>query len=283
MRSTGRLLGFGLGALGIGLAFAVGRRRQERRIASRVDTLRTIGSVAGDGPVDLERVDALPDPIRRYLTTVLDREQRPVGGVRIDQRGSLRIGGPDSAWHSFTASQHVVTEPTGFLWNARVRLAPAVWATVLDEYRQARGSGQVRLWSVVPVGGADPCPELNEAALMRYLAEAVWYPTALLPSAGVEWEPIDDRSARATVEDGRTTASLVFHVNGADEVERVSTEGRYRRVRGGFEPTPWTGRWAGYRTIDGVRVPTVGDVYWHLPDGDLHAWHGRVTRYASLD
>lgn len=148
---------------------------------------------------------------------------------------------------------------------------------VRDAFVGGDGTARVALFGAVPIAGAEPSPELNEAELQRYLAEAVWYPTALLPSAGVTWEPIDDRAARATLEHEGTTASLTFHFNGRDEVERVHTDRRYRRVDDGFEPTPWTGLWRGYEEHDGVRIPTEGEVVWHLPDGDLHAWHGRVS------
>jgi hypothetical protein len=101
----------------------------------------------------------------------------------------------------------------------------------------------------------------------------------------VRWEPVDDRVARATLTVGETTASLDFHFAGADgegdegglEIERVHTNRRYRRVDGGFEPTPWTGLWRDYENRDGVLVPTTGEVVWHLPEGDLRAWRGRVT------
>ncbi|WP_425532220.1 DUF6920 family protein [Aromatoleum anaerobium] len=46
------------------------------------------------------------------------------------------------------------------------------------------GSGQAQLLSAVTVASDRDKPELNSGSLHRYLAEAVWYPTALLPSAG---------------------------------------------------------------------------------------------------
>jgi hypothetical protein len=39
--------------------------------------------------------------------------------------------------------------------------------------------------------------EIARGELMRYLAEAAWYPTALLPSQSVQWEALDDHSATA--------------------------------------------------------------------------------------
>ncbi len=111
---------------------------------------------------------------------------------------------------------------------------------------------------------------------MRYLGESVWYPTALLPSEGVEWEPIDERSARATLEHRGTAASLVFYFNGRNEVERVSAERPYRKDDGTYESTPWTGYWRNYQVRDGVRIPIDGEVEWHLPEGDLPYWRATV-------
>ena len=44
-------------------------------------------------------------------------------------------------------------------------------------------------------------PELNAGALHRFLAESLWFPTALLPSAKLVWTPVDDLYALATLTD----------------------------------------------------------------------------------
>jgi hypothetical protein len=43
---------------------------------------------------------------------------------------------------------------------------------------------------------------------MRFLAEAPWYPTTLLPGQGVRWKAIDDSTASATIQDGDTRVTL---------------------------------------------------------------------------
>jgi hypothetical protein len=201
--------------------------------------------------------------------------------VRLEQSGELRLGGPDSSLTPFTATQYATVRRPGFVWDATIEPFPWASLRVRDAFVDGDGSARVTLFGALPIAGAGPGPELNEAELQRYLAEAVWYPWALLPRNGVVWEPIDDRTARATLTHAGTTASLTFHFatgdGGGVEVERVHTERRYRRVDGGFEPTPWTGRWGGYEDRAGVRVPTVGEVVWHLDGGDLQAWRGRVT------
>src|ERR687884_130269 len=101
---------------------------------------------------------------------------------------------------------------------------------VRDAYVAGQGSMQGKVLSLVPVVNERAKAELNAGALQRYLAEAVWFPTALLPTAGVQWSAIDNRRALATLTDCGTTVSLKFHFNEAGEITGVSTSGRYREV-----------------------------------------------------
>lgn len=63
--------------------------------------------------------------------------------------------------------------------------------------------GLVRLVDFSATPGA---PE----GVLRFLAEAMWYPTTLLPSQGVHWEDIDATSARATLTDARPRPRSTF-------------------------------------------------------------------------
>jgi hypothetical protein len=104
----------------------------------------------------------------------------------------------------------------------------------------------------------------------------VWFPTALLPGQGIEWSPIDDGSARATLAHGGSRVSAVFFFDEEDRVSRIHAERWYQKDDGGFELRPWTGRWRNYQRRDGLLVPTEGEVAWNLPEGDLTYWRGRV-------
>jgi hypothetical protein len=225
----------------------------------------------------MEDLDDVPSPVRDYFANVLGDGQQYVNTVHLEQEGELRLGGADSEWKPFTATQYITADPPGFLWDATVRLWPLLDLRIGDLYRGGSGRARVSLLGVLPLGGDEANPALDEGELLRYLAEAVWYPTALLPSEGVEWDAIDDDTAAATLEYGDVTATLTFHFTEDDEVSKVHAERRPRRVDDGYEPTPWTGRWHEYETRNGLRVPTAGEVIWHLPDGDMEAWRGRVT------
>ncbi|WP_424018718.1 DUF6544 family protein [Halorientalis pallida] len=261
------------GALG-GIALA-GRRLRDRETERQVASLRNRAETDRGKTVSADDWADLPGPVRSYFSDVLEPGQPYVDGVRIEQVGRLRPGGADSPWKPFTATHHVTVDPPGFYWDATVRYLPFVSVGVRDRFAGDESGASVSLFGVVPVDSAGSSPELLEAELIRYLAEAVWYPTALLPGEGVEWAAIDDETARATVEHGGVTASLTFTFED-DEVRRVHADERYRSVDGGFEPTPWTGHWHDYATHDGVSVPMAGAVTWHPPDGEFQAWQGRV-------
>ncbi|WP_424004860.1 DUF6544 family protein (plasmid) [Haloarcula salina] len=254
----------------------VGTAIQKRRTARRVRDLRQSAAGGPGETFSTEDVADLPDPVREYFATVLREGQPHVDAVRLEQTGTLRAGDASSRWWPFTATQYVTVDPPGFLWDAAVDVAPLVSLRVRDSYRDGDGSASVSLGGLVPIDGADPSPELNEGELLRYLAEAVWYPTALLPSQGMEWDAVDDGTATATLEYGGVSATLAFTFDDG-EVTEVHATDRPRRVDDGYEPTPWTGRWMDYETRNGMRVPTRGEVVWHLPDGDFTAWRWRLT------
>jgi len=262
----------GVAVLAVVGAVAIRRRRFDRETAAAVDELRSAATSETDSEEVYTREDLadLPDPVQRYLDATLTEGQPRARTARVEQHGEIRLG---ESWKSFTATQHFAVDPPGFVWDATVEFAPFLPVRVVDAYADGEGSLRAKLLSALTVSAAAPSPEVNESELIRYLGESAWIPTALLPGAGVEWEAIDDESARATLEDGETTASLVFHFQD-EEVSRVHTEARYRQEDD--DVAPWTGYFDAYEEFDGVRVPTEAEVEWNLPDGDQPYWRGEV-------
>jgi len=113
---------------------------------------------------------------------------------------------------------------------------------------------------------------------MRFLAEAAWYPTKLLPGDGLSWEAIDETSARATLTDGDTTVELVFTFDEQGMISSVRSAARYREVNGTLVATPWEGRFWNYQENGGMLIPTEGEVAWLLPEGDKPYWRARIEQ-----
>lgn len=255
-------------------ALAFGRIRLDRRTTRRVADLLAAADSPASSPYRREDVADLPPPVRRYFERVLSDGAPHVRTARLEQRGEFRLGGRSGSWRPLSATQHYAVDPPGFVWDADIRMFPFVSARVVDAYERGRGSLRATVLSAVPVAEAESGPALDEAELQRYLAEAVWFPTALLPAAGVEWEPRDDRSARATVADRGTEASLVFHFDADGLVTRVVADERYRQEDDSYER--WTGRFDAYERRDGMLIPTEASVEWNLPGGDLPYWRAAL-------
>ncbi|MGM0604871.1 MAG: DUF6544 family protein [Halobacteriota archaeon] len=275
------------GAIGVGFtfafAFALARRsrfeRERAQLHEELHAARTSNSGRTYSRNDLE---GLPAPVTRYFETVLEDGQPYVRSVRLTQRGQFRLGDRSSPWKRLSATQQFTVDPPGFIWDATITPIPYVPVRVVDAYVCGAGSVRADLGSIVPLARADASPEVNVGELTRYLAEAVWFPTALLPTEGVRWEPIDDRTARATIDHAGTSASLTFHFDDRNLVDRVVAADRPRAVDGGFEQTEWTGYFDEYDRKNRMVVPTAAAVEWNLPDGPLPYWRGTIESIDQL-
>jgi hypothetical protein len=238
---------------------------------------------AAEGKVNLDEVEDLPLPVKRYFHHVLKNGQPMITKVFLSQHGGFRAKPDMTEWSEMNAVQYFSSKPRAFVWDAQISLVPAISILVCDSYINGKGGMKGKLLSLFPLIDAHDDNKLDQGALQRYLAEAVWFPTSLLPSQGVVWEEIDSSKAKATIMDAGISISLEFEFNERGEVISVYSPGRYREVNGTYEPTPWKGRFSDYIDIDGYRIPSQGEVEWHLKDKIYSYWKAELVevRYES--
>jgi hypothetical protein len=196
--------------------------------AARLDDKARSASPARFDSRDLE---GLPAPVQRYFRAVLKDGQPIVSALTIDMAGTFNMSAAAEQWKPFTSQQRVVTHRPGFLWEAKVSMLPGLVVRVLDSYIAGAGLLNAAILGLVPVAKVSGGGEIARGGFMRFLAEAVWYPTALLPSQGVRWEAVDDRSANATIVDGPLTLTLLFRFNDG-RLDRLGARPRARRHGG---------------------------------------------------
>ena len=200
-----------------------------------------------------------------------------VRGVRLLQEGQFRQSNEKDGWRPFKATQVFTTQPPGFDWDARIRIAPGAIAFVHDAYVAGEGLLHAEALGLFPLADVRGTPAAARGELLRYLAEAAWYPTALLERQGVRWDAIDEATARATLRDGATTATLEFRFDSDGLITSLRAASRYRgEVAGVPEFAPWHGRFRTYDIQDGMRIPLEGEVMWELPQGLFPYWRGRI-------
>ena len=226
-----------------------------------------------------ERITAVhyedvPTPVRRYLAAAVPENRPRVQRVRFTQAGLFRTRDEGEHWQPFTAEQHVSTDPPGFVWEASIRMAPFLSVRVADTYQEGRGALRARLLGVVPLAEAAG-PEMDEGEMMRYLAEAIWYPTALVPDERLSWRPVDERSALAVMNDGGREVAVKFSFDEEGMVFRIDAD-RFHAENGGYRKRPWTAYCGVYELRDGFRIPLEARVVWHYPKVDLEYFEGRI-------
>ncbi len=267
------IIGF-LIAVSLGIAAIYGSYRwqsdTDKLRAKLTDGRRTIKPQI----YDPKEIEGLPAPVQRFFRTVLKDGQAIASAVKLSQQGLFNMNEMEDKWSPFTATQFVITQRLGFDWDARIQMAPGVNAFVHDTYLLGEGSLHASLLGLFTVADVGGTPEANQGELLRFFAEAPWYPTALLPSQGVRWEAIDDTSARATLTDGATTVSVVFQFNAEGTIATMRAEARYRDK---LTAMPWCGRFWEYSVRNGMLIPLEGEVGWEYPEGIRLYFKGRIT------
>lgn len=275
------LVGIIIAILILGIVGFIGYGNVSWSRKSNEFTTRLHEDAAGPAVYNEEEIADLPAPVQRYFRNALTDGQPIIRGLFAHQSGTFNMGQDEDQWKPFTAEQTVRTGHPGFLWDARIRMLPILPVHVHDAYIDGAGYLHGALFGAVTVMEMSNTRELAHGEFLRFLGETAWYPTALLPSQGADWEAVDNSSARVTLTDpgaegGALSATMLFRFNEENLIESVYAEERGAEVNGEMVPTPWEGRWWSYEERDGMLVPTEGEVAWLFPDRRKPYWRGRM-------
>lgn len=229
--------------------------------------------------VDFRELEGLPAPVQRYFRAALTEGRPLVAAVSVEHTGTFNMSESGEHWRPFRSTQRVVTQRPGFVWDGRIAVLPGIAVHVHDAFVAGEGILHPALFGLITLADMrDTGGDVARGELMRFFAEAAWYPTALLPSQGVRWELVDNHSAKATLIDGALTLTMLFRFGVDDFIESVQAEARGRTVGGQVIPTPWEGRFSSYQERSGMYVPLRGEVAWLLREGRRSYWRGQITR-----
>jgi hypothetical protein len=253
------------------LAGSVWLRRSARSIAR---DMIDVGSRSPATVVTAADIALLPDPVERWMrwANVVGRER--IRTVRLRQKGEIRLA-PDKPWMRFDAEQYYTTDPPAFIWYADVR----TWIIPLmegrDSYIDGHGAMVIKGGGWIPIVDAHG-PKLDQAALMRYLSEIIWFPTAALEPC-ITWTPVDECSARATIVREGVAVSAIFTF---DDIGRPTgmTADRYYDAGASSTLERWFTPSTDYGDIRGVNIPVMGSAIWKLKSGDFEYIRIEITR-----
>jgi hypothetical protein len=212
-----------------------------------------------------DMLENLPPPVQRYLTHTGVVGYPWIRAAKIKQEGKFRLGA-DRPWMPFTAEQSYTTQPPSLVWNARFKVAGLPLLRARDRYENAHGHMYGKLAGLLTVFDARG-EELDQATMIRYLNEIMWFPTAFLGD-NIRWKGIDERSARVTFTDQGKDVSAEMFFDAEGRLTNFKAM-RYREKAGEYSLDPWSTPMTGYAELAGLNLPTRGRAVWRLPDGDL--------------
>jgi hypothetical protein len=246
----------------------------KREMHARLEAAR---QPIGRGTYSQDELIGLPAPVQKYFRAVLKDGQPIVSAVHLELSGTINMSVAGEKWKKFTSTQRVIAQRPGFDWEGRIEMTPGLTARVHDAYIDGEGILLATLFGLVSLANLRGTTEISQGELIRFLAEAAWYPTSLLPSQGVQWKAVDDFSAKAALKDGETAVTLLFRFDDSGLIKSVFADARGRTVAGVAIPTPWEAQWSNYQLRDGMRVPTEGEVAWLLPGRPQPYFRGRIA------
>jgi hypothetical protein len=259
------IVGIVLGTVILACTAAVaGRLLLDRQVEGEVDAM--LAAAEGGGKVVVESdLTGLPESVARYLEYAGVVGKKRIRTVRLTQTGSL-VMSPGQPSMPLRAEQHYSVRPPGFIWYAGVHMKGFLEIRARDSYVDGKGSMLVTVLSLYPLVDASG-PELDQGAMLRYLSEMPWFPTAYLEDF-VEWEEIDAGSAKITMTRGGTSVEAVCTFNDEGQMVGFSAE-RYRSMGKMYYKETWSTPISGYTQLNGMNVPVAGSAVWKLEGGDF--------------
>jgi len=216
-------------------------------------------------PISDEELQRLPAPVQKYIKLTKFREKGHVQTLRLKQKGLFRTG-INANWMPFTAEQYFNVDSLSYMWYAKMKGPLGIKFGAIDKYINGEGHMYVRIANLYTVADSKG-DEIDQGELVRLLSELAWIPSAFTRDF-IQWEAIDDLSAKATLTHNDTRASGVFHF---DEDGRIInfTAKRYRSEGKYYFLEDWATPIIRYGEIDNLLLPVEYEANWNLKSGEL--------------
>jgi hypothetical protein len=223
-----------------------------------------------------EVAPTVPAIVAKWLARTIPEGSKMIKAAKVYQRGQFLLG---KTYSPFEATEDFTAAPMSFKWHASIRaFSPFVSIHVNDSYTMHHGKVDAKLFGLFPVAHQEG-PGVDESAFGRFVAEAIWMPTSLLPAAHVLWLPgPNDTSARLEMSDGELKAEAFIEFAESGQLRTLSMVRKRDCGHGKIEPCNWFVRFDEEKVFHGFIIPAYAEVSWKLDDGLQTYYKGFVDQ-----
>jgi hypothetical protein len=214
---------------------------------------------------NLQSIKALPIPVQKWLTRSGALDRPPIQMGRVKQVAFMKMKPEQKEWYQANATQFTTIATPAFIWSVDLKMNILMQIVGRDKFTDGKGHMLIKMNALLNLAD-EKGDKINESTMQRYLGEMVWFPSLAL-SPNVNWEPLDNHSARATMTYGGTTGSGIFYFNDQGGFVKFVAL-RYKENKPDARRYEWVLTADDYAEFEGVRVPSKMKATWKLEDGD---------------
>jgi len=247
--------------------------RKFRKMTEKVisETGKTDQAVVTDA--DLQ---GLPPPVARYLKASGLVGMKRISFARIYHSGEFKPG-KDKQFMPVKGEYLVTTHKPSFVWYGKVSIFPGFFFTARDYYYHGKGNMLVKILGTFPVVDAKS-DITDKSAFGRCAAEMSMAPSFFLDRERIKWTGYGDDYAECTISDCGISTNTRLFFNKDGMLAKIAVERYYDRGDGKGTPEKFVGLASVVRDFQGLKMNTVFDGYWDLPEGELHYVHFVIDR-----
>lgn len=233
-----------------------------------------------DSPITLGDIRHMPESVQKYLHYVGVIGRDKVRNIKVTADCIMQMN--DMGWvkggfeqYNFFGS-HLTR-----LFYMKLDMFGFIPVRALHSYTDEKASMLVKVLGLVPVVDvkgkemriSDTCTLLNDMCLFA--------PAALIDKR-IQWESVDDHTAKAVFMTDNCTVSALLFFNELGELVNFTTEDRYDvESKGPSSKFKWSTPINGYKEKNGVKLPTEVEAVWDYPEGPY--CYLKMTNIRSID
>ncbi|MCC5929624.1 MAG: hypothetical protein JJU28_10295 [Cyclobacteriaceae bacterium] len=219
----------------------------------------------------------LPKAIQKWLLNSGAVGQPKPNTVWLRQKFNMKLKPEQGNWYMAVAEQCFTTEKPAFIWTVQLNMSPFIQIKGRDKFENGKGEMQMKMNNLISLG-KETGEKMDEGTLQRFLGEMVWFPSFAL-SPYVQWEEMDELTAKATMTYKGTSGSGVFHFNNQGELVNF-TAWRYKGNDPDAKRYEWVITAEEHALFNGIKIPSKCSATWKLDEGD---WNWCVLEITELE
>ena len=230
------------------------------------EALDFVSHTSNDSPQALtpEMIQHLPLPVQRWLNHSGIVDKPFIQKVFLTQEARMKMKPDQTEWAKASAWQYVDVEALSFYWKVEMKMM-GMPVKGRDRLLDGKGEMLIKLGGLIPVVDVADNPKINSGALLRFLGEIVWYPSAALHPA-IQWEAIDSLRAKATIRTAGMEEQGIFSFSPEGDLMRFSAM-RFMGSDESAEKKEWVIETIESGEIGGIRMPVKSTATWMLDEG----------------